>query len=50
MSHLTEEMDNPKPIILLLGEIVLAHKEWDALRAIAELRAGPVLATPMPMG
>lgn len=33
-----EILNGGKPIILLLGEIVLAHKEWDALRAIAELR------------
>ena len=31
-------MDAGKPIILLLGEIVLAHKEWDSLTAIAQLR------------
>ena len=29
---------HPRPVILLLGEIVLAHDDWDALRAIAELR------------
>lgn len=28
----------PKPTVLLLGEIVIAHAEWDALAAIAELR------------
>ncbi|KAL9102490.1 MAG: hypothetical protein Q9163_002355 [Psora crenata] len=27
-----------KPVILLLGEIVLAHAEWEAMRDIAELR------------
>ena len=27
-----------KPTVLLLGEIVLAHAEWDSLTAIAELR------------
>ncbi len=27
-----------KPVVLLLGEVVLAQSEWDSLRAIAELR------------
>ena len=27
-----------KPIILLLGEVVLAHTEWNSLSKIAELR------------
>ena len=27
-----------KPIVLLLGEVVLAHEEWNALSEIAELR------------
>ena len=43
-------MESAKPIILLLGEIVLAQKEWDALKAIAELRAGFILAAQMSMG
>ena len=30
--------DGAKPIVLLLGEVVLAEAEWHALRAIAELR------------
>ena len=29
---------SPKPTVLLLGEIVIAHAEWDSLAAIAELR------------
>lgn len=35
---MNEELNGIKPVVLLLGEIVLAHKEWDALRAIAQLR------------
>ena len=27
-----------KAVILLLGQIMLAHEEWESLRAIAELR------------
>ena len=27
-----------KPIVLLLGEVILAHTEWNALSEIAELR------------
>ena len=27
-----------KPIVLLLGEVVLAHAEWNSLSEIAELR------------
>ena len=27
-----------KPIVLLLGEVVSAHAEWNALSEIAELR------------
>ena len=27
-----------KPVVLLLGEVVIAQAEWNALRAIAELR------------
>ena len=27
-----------KPVVLLLGEVILAQAEWNALRAIAELR------------
>lgn len=27
-----------KPIVLLLGEVILAQAEWNSLRAIAELR------------
>ena len=27
-----------KPIVLLLGEVILAHAEWNALSKIAELR------------
>ena len=27
-----------KPIVLLLGEVILAHAEWNALGKIAELR------------
>jgi len=29
-----------RPNVLLLGDIILAHKEWDALKAIAELIVG----------
>lgn len=28
----------PKPKVLLLGEILIAHAEWESLAAIAELR------------
>lgn len=41
MSWPQGEGDGSKPIILLLGQIVLAHKEWNALGAIAELRVSP---------
>lgn len=27
-----------KPVVLLLGEVILAESEWNALTAIAELR------------
>ena len=27
-----------KPVVLLLGEVISARAEWNALRAIAELR------------
>ncbi|KAI4274285.1 MAG: hypothetical protein LQ337_004045 [Flavoplaca oasis] len=30
--------DSPKPIVLLLGEVLHAKKEWDGLAEIAELR------------
>lgn len=33
-----------KPTVLLLGEIVIAHAEWAALAAIAELRVSRRLA------
>lgn len=29
---------SPKPIVLLLGEVLHATKEWDELAGIAELR------------
>lgn len=29
---------NGKPVVLLLGEVILARAEWVALSAIAELR------------
>lgn len=28
----------PRPIVLLLGEVVIANAEWESLAAIAELR------------
>ena len=28
------------PVVLLLGEVILAQAEWNALTAIAELRVG----------
>lgn len=33
-----------KPIVLLLGEVVLAHAEWNALSEIAELRVRSMFA------
>ena len=30
--------EGKKPIVLLLGEVILAHAEWNALEALAELR------------
>jgi len=27
-----------KPVVLLLGEVILAQAEWNSLRALAELR------------
>ena len=30
--------EGAKPVILLLGEVVSAHAEWNALSEIAELR------------
>lgn len=35
---LLEMTDSPKPIVLLLGEVLHAKKEWDGLAEIAELR------------
>lgn len=30
--------EGKKPIVLLLGEVILAHAEWNDLGALAELR------------
>jgi len=30
--------DAVEPVLLLLGEVLLAQAEWNSLRAIAELR------------
>ena len=30
--------EGKKPIVLLLGEVILAHAEWNGLGALAELR------------
>ena len=37
----------PKPTVLLLGEIVIAHAEWESLAAIAELRVSTGLKREM---
>lgn len=36
---------SPKPIVLLLGEVLHATKEWDELAGIAELRVSFVRLT-----
>lgn len=33
--------EGKKPIVLLLGEVILAHAEWNDLGALAELRVRP---------
>lgn len=37
--------EGKKPIILLLGEVILAHAEWNDLGALAELRVSRICKT-----
>lgn len=37
----SEQITCGKPIILLIGHIVIAHKEWSSLGTIAQLRVSP---------
>ncbi len=37
--------EGKKPVVLLLGEVILAHAEWNDLEALAELRVSRVLKT-----
>lgn len=37
--------EGKKPIVLLLGEVILAQAEWNDLGALAELRVRPYWKT-----
>lgn len=37
--------EGKKPIVLLLGEVILAHAEWNDLGALAELRVRRIRET-----
>lgn len=38
----SERVNGFSPVVLLLGEIVLAHDEWDLLKAMVQLRVGRI--------
>lgn len=40
--------EGKKPVVLLLGEVILAHAEWNDLEALAELRVSRVSKTQLP--
>ena len=45
LARCVDMTDSPKPIVLLLGEVLHATKEWDELAGIAELRVSFVRLT-----